>query len=207
MQHIRTVLLLVAVVLLGLGAGAGSATARGNVLPDATYETLIQANDSIADLNESDRSGMSDKEQYAEMRATCRIYPTDDPLLANYREVCFATIRLLDLTGRDCKTNRGCLRLIKRIEAVYEQAYQLGIDSNRIVTATVPAGACRTALKSTRSELRQLRELGRVMGDYMRASLAKDKKALKALEKRMARIVKMKARTPEQIQQAIEKHC
>jgi hypothetical protein len=207
MRRIRTFLLSLALVAAGSGVIAGSAAARGNVLPDATYTTLVQVLDAQIDLPERSVA-LSPRQIVAESKAICRMLATDDPLLAAHRKQCLASVKTIEpMLTSDCKTDRGCARVWKRMAAAYDEMYDLSVATNKAIDRAVPAGRCRTALRTSRTELRAIREAGRLQADLARAVNDDDERALKALEKRAKRLLKMKVRDPEQIQDAIVDHC
>lgn len=207
MQRIRTVLLSLAVGLLGVAVTAGPASARGNVLPDATYTALVQTLDAQIDLPDR-TSTLSPRRQLAESKAVCRMLTVDDQLLAAHRKQCLATVKLVEpLLTRDCKTDRGCLRVWKIVAAAYDELYRLTVATNKVIDRTVPAGQCRTALRTPAGELRLIREAARLQKDLIRATRDEDERALKAIEKRAKRLAKLRVRAPEEIQDAIVAHC
>lgn len=206
MQRIRTFLLSLTAVLVGVGVTAGPAAARGNVLPDATYTALVQVLDAQIDLPEK-AARLSARQQLAESKAICRMLSADDPLLAAHRKQCLASAKTLELMTRDCKTERGCTRIWKRVVAAYDETYKLTVATNEAIDRAVPAGRCRTALRATRTELRAVREAGRLQADLLRAAAANDERALKTIEKRAKKLLKMKVRGPEEIQDAIVADC
>lgn len=210
MQRIRSFVLFLTLAVAGGAVTAGSAAARGNVLPDTTYEAIVQADAEFTDLAKVPKSEISDKQRLAEERAICRIYSTSDALQKNLRERCLTygtTAQLVDRAST-CKTWRGCLRLLRQVSASHERSYRLMAQSNRIVSATVPEGACRTALVFSGDELRYQRLYGRMETAYMRAGLDGDKRAMKAIEKRFEREVrKLKIVPGDQRQEQIATHC
>lgn len=207
MFRIGTALLTLTVAgMLGAAVTAAPASARGNVLPDETYTALVQTLDAQIDLPDR-ASTLSLRRQLAESRSICRMLSADDELLAAHRKQCLASVRTIELMTRDCKTERGCTRAWKRTIASYDETYRLTVATNKVIDRTVPAGRCRTVLRTSASELRAIREAGRVQKDLLRAAQAEDKRALKAIEKRAKRLAKLKVRTPEEIQDAIVAHC
>lgn len=209
MQRIRLLILLLATALTGTAVTAGSAAARGNVLPDATYEVILQVNNEFADLDNLTDSEISAKQRLTEARAICRNYPTGDPLLKNRRDRCLesTTRGQLESKRSACKTWPGCLRLQKQIGASDERDYRLMTQSNRIVSETVPAGPCRAALLFTSSEMRYWRQAGRLDVAYAQAWMEDDKRGLKALRKRFKQLNKLKVRTGKQFTQEFAAHC
>lgn len=210
MQRIRPLILILAATALGSAFTAGSAAARGNVLPDATYEVMIQVDAEFTDLAKVPESELSEKQRLAEERAICRSYSTDDLLQKNLRERCLTyrtTAQLIDRTTT-CKTWSGCLRLLKQISASHERSYRLMAEANRIASATVPVGACRTALLFTGNELRYQREYGRLETAYIRAGFDGDKRKMKAIEKRGTKqLNKLKTRSGDERHEQIVAHC
>ncbi|MFA4929425.1 MAG: hypothetical protein WC558_12985 [Patulibacter sp.] len=202
----RLTLTLSVLCSLALGVSTSTASARGNVLPDATYEILVQLNEDLLAFDEDPGQGTM-SEMAADFRAICETYPTDDPLLAHLRKQCNAAAKSLDLMSRECTTKRSCRRLLTKLDATGEQSYRLAVAANRVVDQHVPAGACRTALRSARTELRAIRQQSRLQTAFMRALLDENEQSLKALEKRLKRFAKLKVRTPEQVHKAIVAHC
>lgn len=207
MLRIGTALLsLTVAVVLGAAVTAGPAAARGNVLPDTTYTALVQALDAQIDFPEK-VAKLSVRQQLAESRAICRMLSNDDPLLAAHRAQCMASVKTFEILSTKCKTERGCMRVWKRVGTAYDEMYRLTLETNKVINRTVPAGQCRNALRTSKDELRLLREAGRLQADLMRAATAEDERALKAIEKRAKRLDKLKVRTQEEIQDAIVDHC
>lgn len=213
MQRIRLLVLLLATALLGAAVTAGPAAARGNVLPDATYNVVVQVNAEFGDLDTLTTAEISDKQRNAETRKICGNYPADDPLLGVARKRCLASVDADQLTEQlmgtrpACKTKRGCLRVVRRIETSNERWYQLAAQFNRIASETVPAGQCLTALVYTSEEMRFFRQLNRLTTADMRAWLKDDKRARKAIDRRIKQLGKVKVRSSEQRSKEVAAHC
>lgn len=217
MQRIRTILLSLAVALVGVGATAGSASARGNVLPDATYNVIVQVNAEFGDLDELTAAEITGKQYVAEAEKICRNYPTDSPLLKTARDRCSASVAedrlMLQLAGDKrpaCKTLRACRRVVQRIEQTQERWYRLAVQFNRIATETIPAGPCLAALTNTGNEMRHFRQRDRLTTADLQAWLKDDKRARKAIARRIKQLDKRIKQTVRPLKERNEQtaaHC
>jgi hypothetical protein len=213
MQRIRLLIVLLTAVVLGTAVTAGSASPRGNVLPDATYNLIVQVNAEFEDLDALTASEISAKQYVAEAGKICRNYPTDDPLLRTARERCLESVNADRLTQQlmatplACKTKRSCMRVVRRIETSSERWYRLAVQFNRIASETLPAGQCLTALTYSSDELRYYRQSGRLTTADMRAWLNDDKRARKAIARRIKDLRKMNVRSTAQRNKDIVAHC
>lgn len=188
MLRIPTVLTTLA--LLAVGLGAGTASARTNVLPDATYNALVTAYEAIEALEPDEDAKQLPKNYFASIRKVCKAIPATDQLLESTRATCTESYVLIEAMFKPCATERSCLRQLEKSATSAKRYHKLAVAENAIIAKTVPAGPCRKTLSSTAKDLRDARDLGRIFTSLARALEADNEKAYLKAAKRLGAVMK-----------------
>lgn len=205
MLRIRLFLLTLVVAVGGLAPA--TASARTGVLPDATYEAIVGAYQAIDVLSPDENATKLPKNYFASIRAVCKKIPATDDLLKSFRATCQETYVLIEALAKPCKSERSCVRQLKKSAASAERLYKLSVAENRIVARTVPAGPCRKTLSSTSKELKDARDLGRIFTSLVRALETGNERAYVKASKRLGAIMESWAEDDDDPVTALSTHC
>lgn len=202
MLRIRLVLL-TAVVAVG-GLAPSTAAARGSVLPKPTYDAALAISNALVPL---DRDEPSTPAQLNAVRAACKAVPKGGALLTSMRRDCDATVALYVAATAPCTTEKQCRRMIGPLADATERAVRQTTSSDRVVDRTVPRGACRTALRSSPTEIAMMREMAKATRALERAMRRNDAQAIEAAGNQIERVDDSKARSAATIRNQIRDRC
>jgi hypothetical protein len=205
MLRIRLFLLTLALAVGGLAPA--TASARTGVLPDPTYDAIVGAYQAIEALAPDENATTLPKNYFASVRSACKKIPSTDDLLRSFRATCLETYVLVEALAKPCTTKRSCLRQLEKSAASAGRMYKLGVAENRIVARTVPAGPCRKTLSSTSKELKDVRELGRVLTSLARALETGNERASLKASKRLDAIMERWTAGDDDPVTALSTHC
>lgn len=205
MRRIGPVLLTLIVAVGGVVPSAASA--RTNVLPEATYVAITGALEAFVALDAAGKNDVPTKQDYAAVRKACDAVPQTDALLRSQRELCTATLRLHREFDRDCEPRRGCPRLFARSAAAAKRVNALKVRGNRIIDRAVPAGRCRATLRSSAADLRFGRTVERTLRDLDIALRADDDAAYERALAGLFRTLTRQTSTPTTELEAFRAHC
>lgn len=204
MLRVGTVLLTLLIAAGGLAPSAASA--RTNVLPEASYVAIVGVLEAFLTLEAAGKDDTPTKQDYAMVRKACDAVPQTDALLRSQRELCTATLRLHREFDRDCDPRRDCPRVFARSAAAAKRVNALMVSGNRIDRA-VPAGRCRTTLRSSAADLRSGRSVERTLRDLDAALRADDDAAYERALVRLVRTLTRQTSTPANELAAFRARC
>lgn len=204
---LRIRLFLLTAIVAAVGIAPSTAAARTGALPDATYDAIVGAYQAIDAHALDDSATEIPKDYFGSLRAVCKKIPATDDLLASFRNTCAESFTLVEAMIKPCTTKRSCIRQLKKSAASADRMYKLSVTENRIVTRTVPAGACRKTLTSSKKDLKEIRDLSRTFTTLARALEANDERAYAKATKRMNAIVKSWDSSDDDIVTALSTHC
>lgn len=141
------------------------------------------------------------------LRSACRGVPKGRALLTSLRRDCDATLAAYTAIGGPCETEQQCLKTIGRMADHIDRLARQMISSSRVINRTVPAGACRVALRASPAEIKSAREMAAAARAMHRAMRRRDPKAIDAASKRIDRVDESKNRSAVQIRNAIRDRC
>lgn len=202
MLRIRLLLLTAVVAVVGLAPS--TAAARTGALPDPTYEGIVTMLESLEELEDSTASP---KKQLAAVQAVCKAVPTTDELLEAQRAICNETVVMARTMLGTCSSTRSCIRTFERAGASAKRLNALSVSQNAIVDRTVPAGACRTTLRTSRKDLRDGKAVVKAFSDIVRALRTDNEKLYAQATKRLARVASSGTETTADQITAITAHC
>lgn len=201
MLRIRLFLL---TLVVAVGLAPSTAAARGNVLPTPTYDAALAISNALVPL---DRDEPAPPARLNAVRAACKAVPKGGALLTSMRRDCDTTVALYVAVTAPCTTDAQCQRVVGPLADVTERAARQAASSARVITRTVPKGACRTALRSSPAEIAMMRDMAKATRALERAIRRGDVKGIEAAGKQIDQIDDSKARSAATIRNQIRDRC
>jgi len=155
-RAIRTVVAAALCVAMLAGAAAGTHAQAPGALPPARYAALDAVYVASLPLD-----GQPTPAQEAELRRVCEALDRSDRLLAALGGSCLRSLEAIAPARAyaRCETRRGCLRTARRLRIALSRSIADARAANEVVAQEVPAGACRTELRSSKALLGSLEAL------------------------------------------------
>lgn len=208
MRRISHLVMTLAVLsTLALGFQTSEASARTDVLPDATREAIVGVLEAFAALELAGKDDVPTKQDYAVVQKACRAVPQTSALLRSQQSLCTATLKLHGEVDRDCDPRRSCPRLFARSAAAAKRVNTLMVSANRVIDRDVPAGRCRATLRSSASDLQFGRTIEQIFRNMDRAIRVDDDQAYERALLRFLRLTSRRGSPYADEIKAVSAHC
>lgn len=125
----------------------------------------------------------------ADLSSFCETLDPVDRLLRSLHEECVADAGRFAASAAvdDCTSRSDCARKIGRLRPVLDKYARSLREANHVIDVEVPAGACRTAVRTSTAKLRAFTRLASAIGALVRAARSGSAKRLRRAQARVER--------------------
>jgi hypothetical protein len=187
-RHSHGLLLQVSAVIAMTAASFAVASTAGLAqAPGPLSASRYDAIDSIKTAFVDEGAGAAG---YRAVRRVCEAVDRSDRMLAIVRRQCLTALKLLAAndSAQTCQAPRACGRVWGRIRGAMTQLIDSDRALNAVLAVEMPAGRCRTLLRTSRAALRSGQKERDAARDIQRGYIANNRAIVERAAKRFASV-------------------